>query len=89
MVEDIKKEAMLLSEYTAILEWIRDTVKSDAGGQIPLGICYVDSANIASNFADGDIVGTALGIPIVREAILANGAYKFVDFGGTTISEYP
>jgi hypothetical protein len=87
--EYFKKEAMLLSEYTAILEWIRDTVKVDAGGQIPLGVCYVDTANIAANFSDGDRVGVALSIPIVRKESLAAGAREFVNQAGTTVSTYP
>ena len=85
---DFKKEAMLLSEYDAILEWIRDTVKVDAGGQIPLGVCHVDTANIAANFNDGDIVGVALGVPIKLKASLATGAYQFIDSEGTEISTY-
>jgi len=88
-MKDFKGEAMLLSEYTAILEWIRDTVKVDAGGQIPLGTCYTDTANIAANFNDGDIVGVALGIPIKLKASLATGAREFIDSEGTTVSTYP
>jgi hypothetical protein len=88
-MEDFKNEAMLLSEFTAILEWIKDTVKSDAGGHIPLGTCYVDTADIAANFADGDMVGSALGIRIERKASLAAGAREFIDQAGTTISSYP
>ena len=80
---------MLLSEYTAILEWLRDTVKVDAGGHLPLGICYVDTANIEANFADGDMVGMALGIRIERKESLAAGAREFIDQAGTTISTYP
>jgi len=89
MKKDFKSEAMLLSEYTAILAWLRDTVKSDAGGQIPIGTVYTDTANIAANFNDGDLVGTALSIPIKYKASLATGAREFIDSKGTTVSTYP
>ena len=88
MEKDFKGEAMLLSEYTAILEWIRDTVKVAAGGQIPLGICRVDTANIAANFNDGDLVGMALGVPIIFYASYDTGQRRFIDSNGTVIASY-
>ena len=88
-MEDFKKEAMLLSEWEAIEAWLKDTVKVDAGGQIPLGTVYTDTANIAANFNDGDLVGSALGIPIKYKASLATDAREFIDSKGTTVSEYP
>jgi len=89
MKEKKQYEAMLLSEFTEILEWIRDTVKSNAGGQIPLGVCYVNTTNLAANFSNGDRVGVALSIPIHLDTTLGVGARKFVDSNGTTISTYP
>lgn len=86
---DFKKEAMLLSEWDAIEAWLKDTVKVDAGGQIPLGTVYTDTANIAANFNDGDLVGSALGIPIKYKESLATDAREFIDSKGTTVSEYP
>jgi len=88
-MKDFKGEAMLLSEWDAIVAWLRDTVKVDAGGQIPLGTVYTDTANIAANFNDGDLVGVALGIPIKLKASLAADAREFIDSEGTTISAYP
>lgn len=84
-----KNEAMLLSEYTAILEWIRDTVKVDAGGHIPRGVVTTDTANLQANFSNGDIVGVALGISIKLDTDLATGARVFTDSDGTEISTYP
>ena len=89
MSSNFKNEAMLLSEFTAILEWIRDTVKVDAGGQIPLGVCTVNTTNIAANFSTGDMVGMALGIRLEYDSSLADGARKFTDSNGTVISTYP
>lgn len=90
-MKDNKKqyEALLLSEYVAILEWLRDSVKVDAGGHIPLGVCTVNTTNLAANFSTGDMVGTALGVRVELDTALANGARKFVDSDGTTISIYP
>ena len=54
--------------------------------QTPRGNIQMDSAHLGTYKADGQLVGTALGIPIYRKAALADGKYQYYDEAGNVIA---
>ena len=54
-------------------------------GELKRGYVQFDSADSASK-ADGQLLGTALGIPIIRLASLADGKYVYRDWAGNVLA---
>jgi hypothetical protein len=79
---------MLRSEHVAIVDILRGTVRPTVD-QMPRGYVNIDAAHLHAaeyDYADGQLVGTALGIPIYRSDALADGKYAYIDEAGTTIA---
>ena len=55
-------------------------------GQKARGKIHMDSADLVLYKADGQLVGTALSIPVHRKASLANGKYEYYDEAGNVVS---
>jgi len=51
----------------------------------PRGKVYMNSVDLAANYADGLLVGVALGLPVYRKASLAAGKYEYLDEAGNTL----
>ena len=48
------------------------------------GTIYVDAANI-SDFANGELLGTILGIPLKRKSALADDIYQYYNDAATPV----
>jgi hypothetical protein len=66
----------LRSDFTNLEDMMKAGKVSLGLGALPRGKIYVDSANV-SDFADGELVGNILGIPVYRKAALADGKYEY------------
>lgn len=51
----------------------------------PRGKVYMDSVDLDLYKAEGQLVGTAFGLPVYRKAALANGKYQYYDEAGTLL----
>lgn len=69
------------AEFVAAETIMRGTAKP-ALHELKRGVLYIDAANI-SGFADGQLIGTILGIPLKRKAALADGKYQYYDDAAT------
>jgi hypothetical protein len=49
------------------------------------GHIHMDSADLVAYKADGQLVGSFLGIPIFRQAALANDTFAYHDEAGNTL----
>lgn len=49
------------------------------------GRITMDSVDLAAYKADGQLSGTFLGIPIYRDAALANGKFVYTDYAGNSL----
>ncbi len=77
---------MLRQEYVGVLEYLSETGRSDAGGNIPRGTCYVDSPDLFIRYTNGDHIGDALGIRLVLDVHIADGWVKFYNDSGALVS---
>lgn len=80
---------MLRSDHVAIIDILRGTVRSTVA-HMPRGRIDTDTAAFQAGYgyayADEILVGTALGLPVYREADLANNHRDYIsDVDGTTI----
>jgi len=69
--------------HVALIDWLRGTVRPNVA-EMKRGYIEVDSACI-SGITDGLLVGSALGLRLVREADLGNDEYTYKDPAGSTI----
>ena len=74
---------MLRNTHVTLVDWLRKTVRPKVS-QMTRGYVEIDSADLAAK-ADGEHVGSALGLRMIREEDLANGKYSYKNPAGSIL----
>lgn len=75
---------MLRDDQEIIVQALK-TAKSTLG-ELKRGYIVFDSVDAAENKADGQLLGTVFGIPIIRLASLDNGKFVYYSEAGATLA---
>lgn len=77
---------MLRSDINIVHDYIRDaSTGRPTIAEMKRGYIQMDSADLVLYHSDGDLVGSVLGIPVYREADLANGKFAYYDAAGNSL----
>ena len=76
---------MLNSDIDVLWEYWKSSSGRATLSQASRGYIKMDSAHLAAHKADGVLVGSFLGIPIYRDAALANGKFNYYDADGNLL----
>lgn len=75
---------MLNTDLNIIMDYVRSSSGRATIAQMPRGYINFDAATL-SGVTDGDLIGSAFGLPVKRSAALGNGKFAYLDSAGSTI----
>lgn len=76
---------MLRTDRNIIEAYMRGTSGKSTLAHMFRGKFSMDSADLVTNKADGELVGTFLSLPIYRKAALANGIFDYYNDAGNAL----